>query len=97
MDKEKLHQQILDDMHMLYIQKNAAYGDSFSKSFNEFGIIAPIVRISDKFNRICNLVKNPDVNTGDESIKDTLIDMANYCILTYMEIGSQEDYTNDKD
>ena len=30
------------------------------------------------------------INQSDESIKDTLIDLANYCILTYMEMERAE-------
>lgn len=88
----QLHQDILDIMHDTYIQKNTAYGDSFSSSFKEFGILSAIVRISDKFNRAKNLAKDKDktIDVGDETIIDTLLDLANYCILTIMEIRKQD-------
>ena len=45
-----------------------------------------VVRISDKMTRICNLLK-ADAQVKDESIKDTLLDMANYAMIlaSYIE------------
>ncbi|MCH4004411.1 MAG: nucleotide modification associated domain-containing protein [Lactobacillus crispatus] len=39
------------------------------------------VRLSDKFNRICNLIKRGELKENDESLEDTLLDMAGYSIL----------------
>ena len=44
-------------------------------------------------NQLKNLAKEMNegkINQSDESIKDTLIDLANYCILTYMEMERAE-------
>jgi hypothetical protein len=49
---------------------------------------AILVRISDKFARVCNLIdKNGDIAVIDESISDTILDMANYLVIlkTYLE------------
>jgi hypothetical protein len=45
-----------------------------------------MVRISDKMTRICNLLKQ-DAKVKDETIKDTLLDMANYSMIlaSYIE------------
>ena len=43
-----------------------------------------MVRMSDKWNRLKTLTKNSDIPHGDESIEDTLLDLANYCVMTYM-------------
>lgn len=72
-----------------YEKKNADYGNSFGDMFSELGIITAVTRIGDKFNRIKNLVKNPTINVKDESVIDTLLDMANYCIMTVIEIEKQ--------
>lgn len=80
--KFEKHTALLNEIHETYIQKNNAYGDSFTKSCDEFGPIAAVVRMSDKWNRLTNLVKNNDISTGDESIRDTLMDLANYCVMT---------------
>lgn len=71
------------EMFQTYLKKNADYGDSFSKSLNENGLVAAKVRLEDKFNRFGNLIKN-EQQVNDESVKDTLLDMANYAIMTVM-------------
>lgn len=74
---------ITTDMAKTYAAKNHDYGDSFSESLNEFGLVAAVVRIGDKMNRIKSLIKK-EAEVKDESIRDTLLDMANYCIMTVM-------------
>lgn len=86
MDKIKRHKELCTQLHDIYEQKNTAYGDSFGKSFAEWGISAAAVRITDKFNRFINLAKHPEINKGDESLMDTCLDCANYFIMTAMEL-----------
>lgn len=73
-----------------YRIKNVAYGDSFGTSFKKYGAISSLVRIGDKFNRFESLVLGAENKVKDESIKDTLLDMANYCLMAAYEI-EQED------
>lgn len=84
---------ITTNMAKTYVAKNHDYGNSFEQSCNKFGIIAAIVRMGDKMNRLESLaVKRAEVK--DESIKDTLLDLANYAILTVMWMSnnvSEED------
>lgn len=77
---------IAKELGDLYEKKNLAYGNSFSDTYNKLGIISAITRISDKFNRLCNLATNPDIDNLGESLEDTLRDMASYCIMTVMEL-----------
>ena len=70
----------------LFAKKNKDYGDSFTRSLENYGNIAGLVRISDKFNRLENLLLNGGQEVSDESVKDTLIDLANYSIMLYMNI-----------
>lgn len=72
----------------LYEKKNKAYGNSFSSTYNKLGLISAVTRISDKFNRLCNLATNPGIDNLGESIEDTLRDMASYCIMTVMELNN---------
>lgn len=72
---------ITTNMAKTYAAKNHDYGNSFEQSCNKFGIIAAIVRMGDKMNRLESLaVKRAEVK--DESIEDTLLDLANYSIMT---------------
>lgn len=82
-DNHKLFNEIITDLEQTYIAKNKDYGNSFEESLNEFGEIAGLVRIGDKFNRAKNLSENK-ANVIDESKIDTYLDMANYCIMQAM-------------
>lgn len=80
---------ILNKMYEIYERKNADYGDSFSKTFEEFGLTASAIRINDKNERFKQLIKN-EAQVKDESIEDTLLDLANYAVLTLMEMSKHE-------
>lgn len=62
-------------------EKNQAYGDSFTKSVDKYGLPVIGVRLSDKYNRIEHLITNHELKENDESLQDTLLDMAGYSIL----------------
>ena len=68
-----------EENYQTFLKKNTDYGSSFEESLNEFGEVAGIVRISDKYKRLVNLTKNE--NEVLESKADTLKDMANYCLM----------------
>ena len=70
---------VYDENYQTFLKKNADYGSSFEESLNEFGEVAGIVRISDKYRRLVNLTKNE--NKVLESKIDTFKDMANYCLM----------------
>lgn len=96
MNEVKKHQELCEHLTETYKNKNADYGNSFSEMFAELGIITAITRIGDKYNRLKNLTtKSPqDIQIKNETIRDTLLDMANYCILTIMELDRIEDKKN---
>lgn len=71
-----------------YVRKNHDYGNSFDKSLDKFGLVASVVRIGDKMNRIESLVQKKAM-VQDESIRDTLLDMANYATMTVMWMDNQ--------
>lgn len=71
--------------------KNQAYGDSFTESVDKFGKTVIAVRLSDKFNRICNLIKRDELKENDESLEDTLLDMAGYSILGLKYLEEHKD------
>ena len=79
----KQHHDTVSYLNDLYIQKNKRYGNSFDISLDTFGLIAGVVRIGDKYNRLTTLTKG-ELTELDESLKDTLLDMANYCIMSAM-------------
>lgn len=84
------HKKLCIGLNKLYEKKNAAYGDSFGKSFADYGVTSALVRMSDKWNRLNELAMNKDVDNLGESLEDTLIDMSNYCLMTVMELRKQK-------
>lgn len=73
--------------------KNADYGNSFSQLYQEFGdngIITAAVQISHKYHRFMNLIKGTPAKVN-ESLRDTLLDLANYCVLTVMELDKAKE------
>ena len=82
--KVKQHRELTQELHKLYADKNADYGDSFHKTFDEYGMTSVLIRLSDKLNRL-KALQSTDSRV-DESIRDTLMDLAGYCLLTIMEL-----------
>lgn len=83
-DKVQLHLEICTFLNEIYQKKNHDYGDSFAKLRNELpGAI--LVRIYDKYSRLKTLMQGAEQKVKDESIDDTLMDLANYCIMELVE------------
>ncbi len=85
-DKTKRFVQLAEHMAATYSRKNADYGDSFGVSVRKYGAIAGLTRISDKFNRLESLILKNEQHVSDESVTDTLLDLANYSIMLLMEL-----------
>ena len=81
---------ICREMADLYDAKNWDYGDSFGKSFSEWGMTMPCIRLTDKLNRLCSLTKNSSQKVQDESIEDTLKDLATYSVMTLIELRREK-------
>lgn len=85
MGKVDIHKKICEELNALYARKNADYGDSFTRNYNEFGIVYPIMHFQEKLDRLKSLMTK-DAQVADESITDTLMDLANYSIMTLVEM-----------
>jgi hypothetical protein len=86
LDRVRRHGEICKELTDLYERKNHDYGDSFHKTFVEEGFAMARIRLSDKLERFKSLSKGAEQKVNDESIIDTLKDMANYAIMTVIEI-----------
>ena len=65
-----------------FVCKNHDYGNSFEKSLDTFGLVAGIVRMNDKFERLVSLNDpNKDTKIASESLVDTLEDLSNYAAM----------------
>nr|DAG91226.1 MAG TPA: Nucleotide modification associated domain 1 [Crassvirales sp.] len=68
----------------LMAKKNADYGNAFNKGCDKLGYRYGLARIYDKANRLIHLIEDDfqgysNVNVKDESMFDTIQDLANYC------------------
>ena len=88
--KTERHADICKEINALYAMKNHDYGDSFHQTFTEEGMAMPRIRLGDKLARFKSLTKSGVQEVKDESIRDTLIDLANYAIMTVMELDNAE-------
>lgn len=85
MDKLTIHAGICDSIKDLYQRKNADYGDSFAKARQTVPNYT-LGKLYDKFSRYMNLTINGDGSAQvDESLDDTLMDLANYAIMELTE------------
>ena len=96
----EFHKQACEKMHDITLRKNADYTGGTEDPFSNFsrvenfGItdteIGFMVRMSDKLARINSFVKKGELLVKDESVEDTLLDLANYCILMSGYIKSKK-------
>lgn len=93
MDSIERFKEISSELASLYEMKNSDYGDSFSVTFRELGIISAVTRMNDKMNRLKSLCVK-DIRVKDESIRDTLTDLACYSIMTIMELDKMQNDEN---
>ena len=85
--KPETHADICSELNGLYRRKNADYGDSFGETFGKLGLVSAVTRITDKVNRLQSLCTRA-AEVKNESIRDTLLDLANYSIMTIIELDA---------
>jgi hypothetical protein len=83
------HRNVCNELNNLYEKKNRDYGDSFHKTYLEEGMAMARIRLTDKLERFKKLTREGGRAVKDESIRDTLIDLANYAIMTVMEMDRE--------
>ena len=72
-----------DGQYKTFCKKNSDYGNSFEESLDKHGIVASIVRMGDKMNRLESLTdESKTQQVGSESLLDTLEDLSNYAAMT---------------
>lgn len=87
-DKIEIHSKLCDEIHDTYCKKNHDYGDSFSQLYARFGLPSTVIRLHDKLSRLESLSQR-EAAVKDESIRDTLLDLANYAIMTIVEMDAK--------
>ena len=90
MSNVELHKSLCEKLTKIYEQKNHDYGDSFHISYLEEGMAMPRIRLGDKFNRFKTLTLKGVRRVTDESLADTLLDLANYALMTIIEMEREQ-------
>lgn len=76
LDRSDNMDKLINELTLLYLQKNRDYGNSVQVTYEVFGATSTLTRISDKINRLKSLrTKEAEVQ---ESIEDTVKDLINY-------------------
>lgn len=95
LDNTKRFKMVTAEMGTLYAKKNRDYGNSFDVSLDEDGLLVSKIRLGDKYKRFSQLINN-ESEVKDESIRDTLVDMANYAAMTIMWMDAKADLEHTK-
>jgi len=88
---------LTDQMYSITEIKNNDYGSTEDPlaNFSEFGEFGFLVRMSDKWKRIKTaLYEKRELAVKDETVEDTLLDLANYCVLLLCWRAAQRDDFN---
>lgn len=93
-DNLELFESVTLDMCEVYAAKNHDYGNSFEELRKRFPN-AILVRLFDKYMRLETLM-NGETAQVDESIDDTLLDLANYCVLELVARQKDKILENDR-
>ena len=82
--------EILEEMKEVHRKKNADYGNNFHKRYERWGFLTALLRLSDKMERLENIYEKGEIEVKDESIEDTLLDLANYAVMTIVELRNNK-------
>lgn len=83
-------ERVTREMRGTWKAKNADYGSSFDDGIDRFGLVSAAVRISDKANRFASLADGKSAQVKTESLRDTLMDLANYAVMTVMRLDREK-------
>lgn len=90
MNNAQKHAKITEEIHDMFVKKNADYGNSFEKSLDEWGLIVSAMRTQEKLDRVKTSLKH-ELKVKDESVEDSFLDIANYAIMTVMWLRKEKE------
>ena len=77
-------------MSATFKRKRNDYGQSTTETFEKFGPVSMLTRMHDKMARLDRLLgQNVERAVENEKIQDTLMDLANYALITIIEMDKQ--------
>ena len=93
-EKNEKFRELCTAMDALHIRKSNDYGDSFGQMWERYGITSAMIRLTDKMNRLYSLTSGKTQMVTDESIRDTLMDLASYALMTVIELDKNSQNTS---
>ena len=90
MNDAQEHAKIIEEIHDMFVRKNADYGNSFENSLDEWGLIVSAMRVQEKLDRVKTSLKQ-ELKVKDESVEDSFLDIANYAIMTAMWLRKEKE------
>ena len=96
-DKVETFATIVKEMTELYAKKNHDYGNSFDEGCDKIGVGYPLGRLLDKMNRLIACMGKEDEMQVNESIEDTLTDLACYSVMTLSYLKRKKSKQEDID
>lgn len=74
-----------------FAKKRKDYGQTTTETYDKFGPVSMLTRMHDKMGRLDNLLgRAQENNVLNESIEDTLLDLANYALITILEMRKRQ-------
>lgn len=91
MNYVEMFRKVQNECYELFKKKNTDYGNAFE----EYGTIGILVRMNDKIRRAININNKQITLVSDENLRDTLVDLHNYCALA-ITLLDKESVKNNK-
>ena len=79
-----IHKGVCEHLSAMYAEKNQGYGSSYRKTRDKFNN-ALLIQLNDKLSRLESLYAAGAEEASGETAEDTLLDLANYCIMEVVE------------
>ena len=86
----ELFKELAKQMSDTFAKKRADYGQTTTETYDKFGPVSMLTRMHDKMGRLDNLLLTGNLNCQDEKVEDTLLDLANYALITIIERRKRE-------
>ena len=82
-----MFKELTTQMGDTFAKKRHDYGQTTEETYKKFGPVSMLTRMHDKMGRLDTLLVSGDVNyVKDEKVEDTLLDLANYALITILEM-----------
>lgn len=86
----KVFNELTKQISDTFAAKRKDYGQTTSETYDKFGPVSMLTRMHDKMGRLDNILVKQGKNNVGEKVEDTLLDLANYALITILEIRKRE-------